>query len=245
MDDQWPDASDDDDTPPHLAIPALPDEDQVFALALAGVTPEQISVLMKVPVQSVRQAITTELESRRPNTPEEVSIELERLTALWRVVYGKAVAGDLDAAKAAAKIVDYRTKLVGNGRKSLIEVPVNPKPGTAIRDAWTILAVNAPLVAESMVDIAVNGKSESARVAAGLGIFDRVGITKTEQVTVHVTNAMGGVDEDEPDTEVIDPMAIVKNRLKAIADRRHAVDELFDPPAAIVVDDAAYIEESE
>lgn len=60
-----------------------------------------------------------------------------------------------------------------------------------VRDAWNILAEGAPNVAASLVNVAVNGRSEVARVAAAQAVLDRVGLPAKVDVGITATHLVG------------------------------------------------------
>lgn len=62
-----------------------------------------------------------------------------------------------------------------------------------IRRAWSVLAAGSVPAAESLVNLAVNARSELVRVQASTAVLDRVGIGKVEGVVVaDVEGALAG-----------------------------------------------------
>lgn len=195
---------------------------EVFSLHLAGATPEQISGALNLPVTDVNQAISDELAARQPNTQIDIAQELERVNALWRAIYTKAVSGDANAGILALRLAQHRADL--QARAGTIRPPVDTplqSPHVAVRTAWQVLAGNSAHVAQVLVDIARYGSNEGSRVTAAIAVLDRVGISRVErsEVAVHLldTSATQATQGKVPQG------ALVRQRLAAIAARKATV----------------------
>lgn len=62
-----------------------------------------------------------------------------------------------------------------------------------VRDAFNILAAGASGVAESLLDVAKNGKSEMARMYAAQAVLDRIGLPARVDVGLTATHLVGVV----------------------------------------------------
>jgi hypothetical protein len=187
---------------------------QAVTLYLGGLPHHQIAEALHTD-QDVATLIETELERRNPNTPGSIALELERVTALWRSAYAKAVGGDNVAQRMAMSLSQYRMRLLNQADRSRRNSTVSPGGPTDIQQAWTILAGGAPAAATALLDVATNGRSELARVTASTAILDRVGLVGKPEVQIAVVPA----DVLEASrSEITDSLAdVVRNRLKALA----------------------------
>lgn len=71
-----------------------------------------------------------------------------------------------------------------------------------VRSAFTILAQGAPQVAESLLKVATEGKSEKARVDASIAIMDRIGMHPRVDIGITGTHLIGVVEDDAPKVAV-------------------------------------------
>ena len=103
-------------------------------------------------------------------------------------------------------------------------VPAGPESDlhASIRKAFAIMAKGAPDVAESMLKIATEGKSEIARVQAAQVIFDRIGLHGRMDVGVTATTLFGVVDTANGGEAV----NTVKKRLESL--RQQALSPVED-----------------
>ena len=227
----------DDDLAVTAVTGQLPETDagHVLSLYLAGATLHQISRHYDISVQNVKQVVDTELAHRQPGTPGDDALELERLTALWRGVYGKAIGGDQEAAALALRIGTYRAELAARTRTR--QHPDDPTPApppdvtptAAVRTAWSILAGNAPHVAQVLVDIARFSPNDAVRVPAAVAVLDRVGIGRVErsEVAVHLLDQSAAAAAG-PDSGVTAASALVRQRLAAIRARHDSTLAITD-----------------
>lgn len=194
---------------------------QAFSLHLAGASAEQISTALGIPIQDVKAAISDELAARQPGTTPDLAQELERVNALWRAIYTKAVSGDAEAGVLALRLAQHRADL--NARAGTVRPPAVPpleQPHVAVRTAWQVLAGNATHVAQVLVDIARYGSNEGSRVTAAIAVLDRVGISRVErsEVAVHLLDTSATAE-----TGTQQAGALVRKRLAAIAARKATV----------------------
>jgi hypothetical protein len=201
-------------------------EEQAMSLHLAGAPPEQIGKALGLSEVAVRSAVDIQLAARQPGTPADDALELERLSALWRGIYAKAVGGDKEAVNLALRIGAYRNELQARARTRrpaddpLPEPPTEQTSSASVRTAWSILAGNAPHVAQVLVDIARYSPNDSARVPAAIAILDRVGIGRVErsEVAVHLLDSSAAA-VDAVDGVPTGPAALVRQRLAALRAR--------------------------
>lgn len=197
-----------------------------MSLHLAGAPPEQIGKALGLSEVAVRSAVDIQLAARQPGTPADDALELERLSALWRGIYAKAVGGDKEAVNLALRIGAYRNELQARARTRRPADDPAPEPPTeqtssaSIRTAFGILAGNAPHVAQVLVDIARFSPNDSARVPAAIAILDRVGIGRVErsEVAVHLLDSSAAA-VDAVDGVPTGPAALVRQRLAALRAR--------------------------
>ena len=64
-----------------------------------------------------------------------------------------------------------------------------------VRSAFEILAEGAPAVAQSLVKLATEGKSEYVRVQAAQAVLSRIGLAEKVDVGITAVHLVGGVDE--------------------------------------------------
>lgn len=200
-----------------MTQPGTDPKAQAFSLHLAGASAEQIGVALGMSPDDVNQAVSAELELRQPGAVEDLATELERVNALWRTIYTKAVQGDMEAGALALRLADYRSDL--QARAGTVRPPSPPleQPHQAVRTAWQVLAGNAPHVAQTLVDIALHGKNEGVRVTASIAVMDRVGLGRVErsEIAVHL------LDSSVPQGDApIQAGQLVRSRLAAIAARK-------------------------
>jgi hypothetical protein len=199
-------------------------QEQAMSLHLAGAPPEQIGKALGLSEVAVRTAVDTQLAARQPGTPADDALELERLSALWRGIYAKAVGGDKEAVALALRIGAYRNELQARTRTRrgaddpAPEPPAEQTSSASIRTAWSILAGNAPHVAQVLVDIARYSPTDSVRVPAAIAILDRVGIGRVErsEVAIHL------LDSSVANDPGADGAALVRQRLAALRARSAA-----------------------
>jgi hypothetical protein len=92
-------------------------------------------------------------------------------------------------------------------------VPIVKDGGLAeLRTALSILCGGAPAVAQSLVEIAVHGKSEMARMYAAQAVLDRVGIAPKMDIGVRVSLA----DDEDSIMSGPRPSDILRGRLSAL-----------------------------
>ena len=82
-----------------------------------------------------------------------------------------------------------------------------------VREAFHTLAKGAPEVAKALVDVAVNGKSEIAKVTAGVAVFDRIGLPAKVDIGLTATHLVGVVDT--PGTQTVDTVRARLAQLRA------------------------------
>ncbi|MGV1079753.1 MAG: hypothetical protein ACOYD1_07855 [Candidatus Nanopelagicales bacterium] len=75
-------------------------------------------------------------------------------------------------------------------------------PLESVRNAFLILAEGAGPVAASLIEIAVNGKSEMARMYAATAVLDRVGLPAKVNVGVTATHLVGVVNGPDVNSAV-------------------------------------------
>jgi hypothetical protein len=81
-----------------------------------------------------------------------------------------------------------------------------------LRTALGILCGSAPEVAQSLVNLSLNAKSEMARLYAAQAVLDRVGIAPRVDIGVRVSLA----DEDDYALQGPKPSDILRGRLSAL-----------------------------
>lgn len=84
-----------------------------------------------------------------------------------------------------------------------------------IKRAFDVLKDGAEAVSKSLVDIAVNGKSEMARMYAAQAVLDRIGLPAKVDVGVTAVHLHGGV-VGGPTGTAVDAVA---NRLKMLGEQ--------------------------
>lgn len=210
---------DDDD-----ATSELEEAPNALTLHLAGFSDQEIAAQLQTPEPVVKAQISHELHVRHPDTPATLAAELERVSALWRPMYVKAIKGDTEAMQLAVRLSQYRSILAARAGTTKKPDPAHTglAPTVAVRTAWQILAGNAPAVAQSLVDIATSSPNDGARVTAAIAVMDRVGIGRVErsEVAVHLLDhSAQQLDPDNADNAPSSAAQLVRDRLKAIAAR--------------------------
>lgn len=88
-----------------------------------------------------------------------------------------------------------------------------------IKRAFDVLKDGAEEVSKSLVDIAVNGKSEMARMYAAQAVLDRIGLPAKVDVGVTAVHLHGGIDGGPAGTAV----DAVANRLKMLGEQHRQI----------------------
>lgn len=88
-----------------------------------------------------------------------------------------------------------------------------------IKRAFDVLKDGAEEVSKSLVDIAVNGKSEMARMYAAQAVLDRIGLPAKVDVGVTAVHLHGGIDGGPTGTAV----DAVANRLKMLGEQHRQI----------------------
>lgn len=101
-----------------------------------------------------------------------------------------------------------------------------------IREAFRILVQGAPKVAESLLHVAVHGKSELARVQAGTTVFDRIGMHAKLDIGLSAATLFTGT-EGPVATGAVDT---VKARLAQLRAQqiRAEIEEGTDPTGVVL-----------
>jgi hypothetical protein len=188
---------------------------QAVDLYLAGMSHVEIAAELHVTFDQAVTLVEEELERRNPGTPINLTVELERVTSLWRGAYTKAINGDLVAQRMTLALSQYRIRLLGQADRARRSSEVKPGGPTDIQTAWTILAGGAPSAATALLDVANNGRSELARVTAATAILDRVGLVGKPDVQIAVIpQEVLAANRAEQTESLAD---VVRARLKALA----------------------------
>lgn len=95
-------------------------------------------------------------------------------------------------------------------------VPAERQPHDYVRSAFEIMAEGAPAMAESLVNLGKNAKSEMVRMMAATAVFDRVGLPGKVDVGITSVHLQGGL----VDTGGKDPAEIVAQRLRLLEEHR-------------------------
>lgn len=208
--------------------------DRAWTLFMAGASFQQVAEVLDIEPDEVQELVdyavnevaTARKSDAEPLEPDDL-LELERLNSLWRVVYPKAVKGDLDAQSMCMRISGARKEVHRRTQHVAVPDPKDVPPAVSVRTAWQILAGGAPAVAQSLLDIAVHGKTESSRVTASVAVLDRSGISPVarSEVAVHLLDA--SLPEDNGGQ--LTASQVVRARLDAIRDRQlETVSKSYD-----------------
>mgnify|MGYP001042940397 CR=1 FL=1 len=94
---------------------------RALELRAAGLTYRQIAVELgySTPTLAYRAVQRAVQRLQREYTEQMLALELERLDALQRAVWDKAMSGDVGAVRAAVSIIGLRAKLVGLGQETV------------------------------------------------------------------------------------------------------------------------------
>lgn len=97
---------------------------------------------------------------------------------------------------------------------------------TSIKDAWAIMAGGAPNMVKVLINIAMYGKSEVARVQAAMAVLDRVGLAGKPDIAINVLpdNVMAQVGA----VDAADAGAMVRARLQILHKSAQIVDGSVD-----------------
>lgn len=113
-----------------------------------------------------------------------------------------------------------------------------------IHAAWRTLAGGAQVAAETLIDVAENSLSDSARVQASTAILDRVGLQARQEL--HISAVPAEFRQDDTNDTALSQGDIVRRRLAELKAAANAQKELaaagYDNEDDIIVD-AVLVEE--
>jgi hypothetical protein len=98
---------------------------QALELRKAGVTYEQIGAALGITRQGAYKIVSNALDKMNETVTEQTdeirTIEIERLDALWKVMYQQARNGNQGAVDRCLKIMERRSKLMGLDAPTKVE----------------------------------------------------------------------------------------------------------------------------
>lgn len=191
---------------------------QALSLHLAGARPDQIAATLNVSPADVVDALPTDV----------LDTELRRVDTLWRAVYANAVKGDAGAQMQALRLSQYRDEL--NARVAPPAAHPTQPAAANIRQAWGDLANAGPELVQSLLNVALHGRSEAARVHAATAALSRIGLTEKVEVAASVRMYAAQLDEgavaDAPQTAG----DVIRQRLAMLAERDRQLSTIDAEP---------------
>lgn len=109
--------------------PANQRRPEVLKLKLAGYTPEQIGVKLRLSATTVRGDIRAIMSTVGKESPEVVELRLEqgmRLEYLWAALHKATEAGDIKGISVALKVLERQAKLLGLDADQKSQIQVSP-----------------------------------------------------------------------------------------------------------------------